>query len=128
MASGTINKNMVLLWENPNPVAVGASEVNLDLSKYKFVRVLFRTLETQWTIGSAGIVAVETEVGGDSSVVFSFGNIDTAYYAHLYTRWVMATTAKVDWSTCYDKSLNSTTAAGAINNALIPLKIYGIKA
>lgn len=38
MATGTIPKNMVLLWENPNPtVSFAEQTISLDLSEYGLV-------------------------------------------------------------------------------------------
>ena len=126
MASGAINTNIVKLWDNATPTPTGQTTLNLDLSKYKFIRIYFRTLESELTIGSDGFVSADVEVNGKSVLAISYGNIDTAYYAHMYVRWVSATTSSVTWSVAYDKSLNSSTAGGAINNALIPYTIYGI--
>lgn len=41
MANGTISKNMVLLWENPNPSASFASQtINVNLAGYNMFAVV----------------------------------------------------------------------------------------
>ena len=64
MATGTIQKNMVLLWENPSPtVGFGAQTVQLDLSKYEFVLITFRhfndnAAERSWLVRKNGVATV----------------------------------------------------------------------
>lgn len=119
MATGTISKNMVLLWENSSVNNAFTSQtVSLDLSKCSAVLILFRhwvgaDVYNTWTafVGQSGNIAT----------IQSSSNIGILS-ARMYD---VTTTGVVFYE---GKGLHPTSGTYTDNSGAIPIAIYGIKA
>jgi hypothetical protein len=73
MATGTIQKNMVLLWENPRPSSPFDSQtISLDLSNYSFIVLLAVLVTTKpedmfTALLTKGVKNAVTAYNGDGS-------------------------------------------------------------
>ena len=119
MATGTIQKSMVKLWESTNLSAnFAAGSIPLDLSNYSAV---FVTLSfSNGTIYGECLCIVGS--GGVSVRYISAENQNLAYYH----RTVTATPTGVSFSDC-TKVVQGTTATIITNALLVPYHIYGIR-
>lgn len=118
MATGTIKKNMVKLWENPSPTAsFAAQKVSLDLSEYALVLILFRGVNQSGTGDDMSIV------GTVGSNVYMSG---TAY--HAFKRNAQIATDGVEFFNGYFNGGYGTADWRLFNTACIPTAIYGIRA
>lgn len=111
MATGTIQKDMVLLWTNPNPSAqFGAQTINIDLSKCKYILVEHHND----TLYFADILAVgrSTRI---NYLTYASGNA----FAHQRPTTVSANGVTFD---------NANQNGSQNNSDIIPVRIYGIKA
>lgn len=122
MASSIITKNMVKLWENPDPTAeFGAQTINLDLSKYTMVCISYR-LSTTTTQESVFYILMNTAFRA-----FVFSNISGSGYIDIRSRTATVSATGVQFGTATTKACN-VADAGEVNNIyVIPIKIYGIK-
>lgn len=113
MASGTINKNMVLLWENPNPSAAFAAQTITFSDNYPLYMILYYRLNTdtycmsQVFAHGAGLLMI----GGSG-----YGN---AFWSRAAS-WRSGGGLNIDG--CYAGTTQTTTTQ------LIPYRIYGIRA
>ena len=117
MATGTIQKNLVLLWTNPNPSAAtfAAQTVPIDLSEYYGVYIVFAP--------AAGVTSrtVNIAMKGIGGTLFG------SNAGRLRIREISAVTdSGVTFAAGVGISSYGTTET---NNAVcFPLYIYGIKA
>ena len=120
MATGTVQKNIVLVWENPTPTVDFASQdVSMDLSKYDAVYIGYKSRK-----------------GADAIVVIDFIFIETQLYARyitnsssnlcFYTRAAYPQTDKIEFSNCNIRVQGQSSSSQA-NDYLIPKYVYGVK-
>ena len=115
MATGTIQKNMVLLWENPNPSASFAAQtINLDLNNYQAVIVVFRVR----TDGGWGRVSSFAALGYESFAVAIVWDGAQWGLGRVFT--------PSSDSVVFGSGINITNN-GTENNRMIPEFVYGIK-
>lgn len=110
--TGTIQKNMVLLWENQNPgTTTGAFNVALDLSEYPWIIIKARPY-----VSSPNIQSWLVEVNGEGN--FSLGTTDGD---GRFRRLGTATSTGVSFTT-------GTWNNGTSPSACVPCAIWGIRA
>lgn len=115
MATGTIKKNIVKLWENPNPSAdFVAQTVPLELSGYDWIAI---KMHTAFDTGNITQIAKK----GETTIL-------NGCYTHMFWRRV----AVSDSGCVFENALYAPNYASAnrltANNYLNPLEIYGIRA
>ena len=113
MANGTFPKNCVKLWENSSPTSdFAAQDVNIDLSSYSLVVILFLfTKSDRWVVPP---VIISPSSGQNTFRANTTDNVNAPL-----SREGNITTAKVHFNTGY---------YGGNNNAMmIPYQIWGIK-
>ena len=114
MATGTIQKNMVKLWENSSPSSdFAAQDVNIDLSKYSLIVILFLfTKNDRWVVPP---VVISPSSGQDTFRANTTDNVNAPL-----SRSGTVSATKVHFDGGY---------YGGTNNAMmIPYQIWGIKA
>ena len=122
MATGTIQKNMVLLWENPDAsVVFNAQTINLDLSAYSMVLIEFvndsNTVIYYNVICKIGKIGLLYRVSSSSMSTHKFW---------IATRQVTVNSGSIVFADAYQAS--ASTAQTKENLANVPTAIYGIKA
>lgn len=106
---------MKLLWENPNPTSSFAAQtVELDLSEYDKVLVIFKSYNTQEQYIS---VICKKDINTRCSYLW-----DASY---IYLRNITPKSSGVTFGDCYYGKLLQSMATQ--NTGLIPIEIYGIK-
>ena len=115
MATGTIQKNMVLLWENPNPSAsFGAQTVSLTLSGYSFVLIEYRDYTA--SDAASALHTILCGVGGKYQMLSGYSKNN-----RIGNRTANVTASGITFS---EAQYNNETT----NTYNVPLRIYGIKA
>lgn len=116
MATGTIKKNMVLLWENPNPTAnFAAQTISLDLSDYDLVAIWSTGFNRQTQDSQMNICPV----GGDTL-------INCAHTHHFLRSASVSSTGVTFGAGGFISSFGGNIQTS--NAYAIPRKIYGIRA
>ena len=121
MATGSVQKNIVLVWENLTPTVDFASQdVSMDLSKYDAVYIGYKSRK-----------------GAEAIVVIDFIFIGTQLYARYlynsstnlcyYARAAYPQTDKIEFSNCNLYVQGSAGTATQKNDYLIPKYVYGVK-
>ena len=119
MATGTISKNMVLLWENPNPnSAFAAQTISLDLSKYSMVAIVSK----HWNDNDSR--RIEFAMVGSINMILTIQSPTNIKIQTL--RLYSVTTTGVQFQG--GKGLTGELVTYAADEAAIPIAIYGIKA
>ena len=119
MATGTIQKDMVLLWTNPNPNnEFSAQTISLDLSNYDAVAVVAK----HWSDNDSRRIELAM-VGADRMVLTVQSPTDIRIQT---LRLYKVTTSGVQFQG--GKGMNASGGTYNSNQAAIPLQIYGIKA
>lgn len=130
MATGTIQKNMVLLWTNPNPTsAFAAQTISVDISEYSFVAIEFKTHKNVEDFFIC-LFSTGKKAGAGATVMGGFYNPSTQASANAYTREVDLTAqSAIGFSgSFYASSGTSWQSTASAGNELIPSRIWGIKA
>ena len=118
MATGTIQKNMVLLWANPNPSASFAAQtVSVNLSSYDAV-----------------LISMSTILGGDNITRITPVGIKEMFFDHATSgtnlatiyREITVTASGVSFATAYSRAQGAS-EAGERPQYLRPKYIYGIR-
>ena len=109
--TGTIQKNMVLLWENPSPGSdFPAQTVNLDLSGYSSI-LLINQHSTSNANRHSHLIDIDGEYYGCAAQNYAGS-------------WAGRTCKATSTGVIFDSGFAGTTH----NGAAIPIKIYGIRA
>ena len=118
-----------LLWTNPKPTtSLGATTVNLDLSKYKFIEITYTTYANQTKYNPPLRLEVP-ESGTVSGVMISFsgaGGYMTGNFVAL-SRTVSVTKTAVSFAAGVNAIPNNGQGYVTDHASTIPQKIYGIK-
>jgi hypothetical protein len=125
-----VNKNAGdLLWENESPTSGMAEDttIELDLSEYQSVRIIFKVNATTTTMGESRYVQREIEVGYRSNVdhITPFANQANVV---IRQRTFIVDTEGITFAYGSNHTIgtnNSYTVPDV--NALIPVKIYGVR-
>ncbi len=105
---------MVLLWTNPSPTSTFAPQtIPLDLSKYSAVLIACR-LDNSTTPYGGNYLCFIGEITYMTLYVRPVNSI--------YSRYLTVSTSGITFAEGY------TTATNLNNNAMVPNRIYGIKA
>jgi hypothetical protein len=119
-----LSSNRVLLWTNSSPTAQFAPQtVNLDLSKYNFVEIFFRSY-TGWSYSiMPGLVY---PIGEKCMVNGNFGS--SAEESGSIFGWERSFETKTTGIVFANAAGCPDNGAHAVRNDMaIPLKIYGVK-
>ena len=117
MATGTIQKNMVLLWENPNPsTPFAAQTISLDLSKYKAIIVTAK----HWTDNDSRLNQIAF-VGTDRMILTVQSPTDIRIQT-LRLYYVSTTGVRFEGG----KGMNNGGGTYDSDYAALPLAIYGV--
>ena len=129
MATGTIQKNMVLLWTNPNPTsAFAAQTISVDISEYSFVAIEFKSHRAVEDFFIC-LFSTGKKTGVGTGVMGGFFNPSTQANANIYTREVDLTSPNsVGFSTSFYAQASTEWRSVASGDGLIPNRIWGIKA
>jgi hypothetical protein len=127
MATGTIITEECLLWTNPSSFPTGgwaAQTVTLDLSPYRFVRIVFAPFDD---LGQQAVT--ECPVGAGSALFYM--QFDTGHTSSASTfingtaRNFSVTTSGIQFQA--GQMVYNGGAYKDWNNRAVPYKIYGIK-
>lgn len=122
MATGTIKKNMVLLWTNPNPTrSFAAQTVTVqDMSQFNYIAVVHSLTATD---PHEDTCFVRRGHGGNMSVVA----YDGSYVVARGRSFAYSSNTSLAFETGYHFDQRSD-KQGASANDCVPLAIYGIRA
>lgn len=117
-----------LLWENDSPTSgvAGDTKIELDLSGYLGVKIIFKVNATTDTMASSRYIEREIEVGYRSSVdhVTPYANQGSVSIRQR-TFMVESDGITFDYGTQHTIGTSNSYSVPDVN-ALIPIKIYGI--
>lgn len=117
-----------LLWTNPNPTTgmADGDVINLDLSDYVSVKIIFKVDASTTTMSSSRYIEREIEVGYRSSVDHITPYTNQPYVVVRQRTFVVESTG-ITLASGTQHTVGSSNAYTAPDvNALIPYKIYGI--
>lgn len=121
MATGTITKDIKLLWTNPNPASAFVGQtISLDLSKYRFVDVILKTnvSSTNYCIHRALVSSAGSKCFCCEPIPTNIGRVDSR------DRNFTATPTGIK----FDNGREQTTSTITVNNNyMVPTAIYGIQ-
>lgn len=122
MANGTIQKNMVLLWTNPNPSAVFAAQsISIDASSFSALIVVFRPYNTEiQTLNELFLIPQEEA----TATYVSSSQTNLAFFY----RKMAVSASKIDFNEGLLRVQGSASTSQTRNQYLVPVQIFGIKA
>lgn len=125
MATGTKQKNIVLLWTNQNPTsAFSAQTVPIDLSGYSLLYIVFTPNSTNSSTVRIPVLARKA----DEIMVNSYINLSGTGGITLVFRYFSSSNSGVSFESGQSKAVSSSSSASTDNARCVPLYIYGIKA
>lgn len=125
MATGTKQKNIVLLWTNQNPTsAFSAQTVPIDLSGYSLLYIVFTPNSTNNSTIRIPVLARKA----DEVMVNSYINLSGTGGITLVFRYFSSSNSGVSFESGQSKAVSSSSSGSTDNARCVPLYIYGIKA
>ncbi len=128
MATGTIHKGKVLLWNNSSPTSTFAGQdVSVSTVGYDQVQIVFMMNRTTYVCYSLIMDIGTPSTDEKTYAVNTFMNFDASSALLVVRRNAEAYSSYVHFGDCKKKTTTATSAATVDNNYLIPLQIYGIR-
>lgn len=124
-----VNQNAgTLLWTNPNPTSGMAQGevIDLDLSNYASVKIIFKVDASTTTMASSRYIEREIEIGYRSSIDHITPYVNQPTVAIRQRTFIVETTGiTLDQGTQHTIGATNSYVVPD-NNTLIPYKIYGV--